>query len=88
MLADWASELDASAALLQTDLDSARSALKVAQGVGRKVWDESQAIDEIARRAEFIGKAGALHNYQASSDAFAALRRKLTEIQARLKPAQ
>ena len=88
MLSDWASELDGSAALLQTELDSARSALQVAQGVGRKVWDESQAIDEIGRRAEFISQAGALHNYQASSDAFAALRRKLTEIQARLKPAQ
>jgi hypothetical protein len=88
MLNEWAIELDLAGNQLAAELDSAGIALKAAQGVGRKVWDESQAIEEIRKRAEFLASAMPLHNYAASSDAYAALRQKLAEVQARLKPAQ
>ncbi len=86
LLDQWGQELDQAQENLTAKLDSCRTALKEAQKVGRRVWDENQAIEEISRRAEFIGAGGDLHNYAAITEAYTALLKKLDEVQARLQP--
>jgi hypothetical protein len=85
-LSDWATELTRSGSQLSAILDSARTELEAAQRVGRSVHDETLALDEIGRRSAFLAQAQPLHNYQASSEAFTTLLKKLVEVRERLKP--
>lgn len=88
MFSDWAAELDAAQAALDSELVAANQLLEEVRKVGRRPWDETRAIEEIGKRAEYLKEAGALHNYAATSEEYATLRKKLLEVQQRLAPAQ
>jgi Tfp pilus assembly protein PilV len=86
MLTEWAAEVQQGAQQLATGLDSARTELEEAHRVGRSVFDETLAVNEINRRSLFMKESQPLHNYAAAITEYSTLREKLAEVRARLKP--
>ncbi|RJP73671.1 MAG: hypothetical protein C4524_14235 [Candidatus Zixiibacteriota bacterium] len=87
MLTQWSQELTQLQERLAVKLESVRATLESAQQNGRKTVDQAKALDEIERRAKILKEAGPLHNYDAATEIYSTLQKKLEEVEDRLQPA-